>query len=138
DNPFEHFCTNLFVGCDDLNPTIINGKIIAEEIRTGIAAEIRQMKDATGKTPGLAVVLVGKRRDSQSYVRHKIKDCEEVGINSFLDELPEDCPQDDVVNAVSNFNKDPSVHGILVQLPLPKVISFSFAINLQCLNIFTL
>ncbi|XP_020674441.1 bifunctional protein FolD 1, mitochondrial isoform X1 [Dendrobium catenatum] len=107
-------------GGDDLNPTIINGKIIAEELRTGIAAEIRQMKDATGKIPGLAVVLVGKRRDSQSYVRHKIRDCEEVGINSFLDELPEDCPQDDVVNAVSNFNKDPSVHGILVQLPLPK------------------
>lgn len=92
------------------------------------------MKDATGKVPGLDVVLVGKRRDSQSYVRYKIKDCEEVGITSLLVELPEDCPQGDVVNAVSNFNKDPSVHGILVQLPLPKVISFPFAAKLQSLN----
>ncbi|PKA66573.1 hypothetical protein AXF42_Ash003227 [Apostasia shenzhenica] len=105
---------------DDLKPKIINGKAIAEEIRLGIASEIRQMKDSTGKVPGLAVVLVGKRRDSRSYVRYKVMACEEVGITSILAELPEDCPELDVVNAVSNFNKDPSVHGILVQLPLPQ------------------
>ncbi|XP_020584452.1 bifunctional protein FolD 1, mitochondrial-like isoform X2 [Phalaenopsis equestris] len=121
-------------GDDELNPTIINGKIIAEEIRSGIAAEIRQLKDVSGKVPGLGVVLVGKRRDSQSYIRHKIKDCEEVGITSLLAELPEDSSQDDVLNAVSKFNKDPSVHGILVQLPLPKHIAEEevlSAINLE-------
>ncbi|KAG0455035.1 hypothetical protein HPP92_024327 [Vanilla planifolia] len=78
------------------------------------------MREVTKQAPGLAAVLVGNRRDSQSYVRHKIKACEEVGISSFLAELPEDSPQDVVANVVSNFNRDPSVHGILVQLPLPK------------------
>lgn len=102
------------------NPTIIDGKIIAEDIRLEIASEIRHMKDLTGKVPGLAMLLVGKRRDSESYVRHKIKACEEVGITSHSAELPEDCSQDDLLNIVSTINNDPSIHGILVQLPLPK------------------
>ncbi|KAG0456195.1 hypothetical protein HPP92_023983 [Vanilla planifolia] len=104
----------------ELTPTVIDGKIVAEEIQSGIEAEIRRMREVTKQAPGLAAVLVGNRRDSQSYVRHKIKACEEVGISSFLAELPEDSPQDVVANVVSNFNRDPSVHGILVQLPLPK------------------
>lgn len=82
------------------------------------------MKNAINQVPGLAVVLVGQRRDSQSYVRFKTKACEEVGIKSLLAELPEDCSDDEVVNAVSCFNEDPSIHGVLVQLPLPQVISF--------------
>lgn len=81
------------------------------------------MKDTIGKVPGLAVILVGQRKDSQSYVRNKIKACQEVGITSLMAELPEDCEEDEVLSAVSSFNDNPSVHGILVQLPLPQVIS---------------
>lgn len=107
----------------ELIPTIIDGKSIAEEIRSGIAKEVYQMRESISNVPGLAVVLVGQRRDSQTYVRYKIKACQEVGIRSLTAELPDDCPEDEVVNTVSSFNKDPSIHGILVQLPLPQVIS---------------
>ncbi|XP_019707512.1 bifunctional protein FolD 1, mitochondrial isoform X2 [Elaeis guineensis] len=91
-----------------------------DEIRSGIVKEVYQMKESISKVPGLAVVLVGQRRDSQTYVRHKIKACQEVGIRSLTAELPDDCPEDEVVNTVSSFNEDPSIHGILVQLPLPQ------------------
>ncbi|CAA6654551.1 unnamed protein product [Spirodela intermedia] len=105
---------------DRLVPTVIDGSAMAAEIRSELAEEIRRMKDATGKVPGLAVVSVGQRRDSKSYVRFKIKACQEVGIKCLLANYPEDCAEDDVVNAVSDFNDDPSVHGVLVQLPLPQ------------------
>ncbi|XP_052168059.1 bifunctional protein FolD 1, mitochondrial-like isoform X1 [Oryza glaberrima] len=104
----------------DSTATIIDGKSVAEDIRFQIAEEVRQMKNAVGHVPGLAVVLVGDRRDSESYVRYKIKGCEEVGIKSLLAELPGNCTEDVVVDSVSRFNEDPSVHGILVQLPLPQ------------------
>ncbi|KAF7072193.1 hypothetical protein CFC21_077355 [Triticum aestivum] len=100
--------------------TIIDGKSIAEDIRLQIAEEVLQMKNAAGHVPGLAVVLVGDRKDSQSYVRFKVKGCEEVGIKSLLAELPRNCTEDEVVDSVSRFNEDPSVHGVLVQLPLPQ------------------
>ncbi|KAM3256944.1 hypothetical protein ACQJBY_049379 [Aegilops geniculata] len=100
--------------------TIIDGKSIAEDIRLQIAEEVLQMKNAVGHVPGLAVVLVGDRKDSQSYVRFKVKGCEEVGIKSLLAELPRNCTEDEVVDSVSRFNEDPSVHGVLVQLPLPQ------------------
>lgn len=80
------------------------------------------MKSAVGHVPGLAVVLVGDRRDSESYVRYKTKGCEEVGIKSLLAKLPGNCTEDEVMDSVSRFNEDPSVHGILVQLPLPQVM----------------
>ncbi|RLN32991.1 bifunctional protein FolD 2-like [Panicum miliaceum] len=100
--------------------TIIDGKSIAEDIRLHIAEEVRQMKSAVGHVPGLAVVLVGDRRDSESYVRYKTKGCEEVGIKSLLAKFPGNCTEDEVIDSVSRFNEDPSVHGILVQLPLPQ------------------
>jgi 5,10-methylene-tetrahydrofolate dehydrogenase/methenyl tetrahydrofolate cyclohydrolase len=87
------------------------------------------MKNAVGHVPGLAVVLVGDRKDSQSYVRFKVKGCEEVGIKSLLAELPGNCTEDEVVDSVSRFNEDPSVHGVLVQLPLPHVTYFTFLIS---------
>ncbi|KAH7651104.1 Tetrahydrofolate dehydrogenase/cyclohydrolase protein [Dioscorea alata] len=105
---------------EELTPTIINGESIAKEIRSSIAEEVRQMKQAIDRVPGLAVILVGQRRDSQSYVRCKIKACEEVGISSRVAEFPVDCNDNEIVNAISSFNEDPSVHGILVQLPLPQ------------------
>ncbi|KAG6537093.1 hypothetical protein ZIOFF_002174 [Zingiber officinale] len=101
-------------------PVIIDGKSIAEEIRLGLSQEVLRMKAMINKVPGLAVVLVGQRRDSQAYVRNKTKACEEVGMRSLMAEFPEDCGEEDVLNVVSDFNRDPSVHGVLVQLPLPK------------------
>ncbi|KAK1312243.1 hypothetical protein QJS10_CPA07g01391 [Acorus calamus] len=99
---------------------VIDGKSIAEGLRSEIAEEVRKMRHSTGNVPGLAVIMVGKRRDSESYVRFKTMACREVGINSHLVQLPEDCVDDEVVRVVSKFNLDPSVHGILVQLPLPQ------------------
>lgn len=101
---------------------VIDGKSIAGQIRKEIAAEVETMKQSVGKVPGLAVVLVGTRKDSETYVRSKKKACEEVGFASFGVTLPEDATQEDVVKHVKQFNDDPQVHGILVQLPLPKHI----------------
>ncbi len=70
------------------------------------------------QAPGLAVVIVGNRGDSQTYVRMKKKACEEVGIVSFGADLPETATQEEVLKVVSDFNADPRVHGILVQLPV--------------------
>ncbi|CAB4315444.1 unnamed protein product [Prunus armeniaca] len=100
--------------------TIIDGKFIADEIRTRIGGEVRRMKEGIGMVPGLAVIVVGHRRDSQSYVRNKMMACAEVGIKSMVAQLPEDCTKDQVLGALSSFDADPSVHGILVQLPLPQ------------------
>lgn len=101
---------------------VLDGKMISMEIRSRIADEVSRMKKCIGKVPGLAVIVVGQRRDSQIYVRNKIKACEEVGIKSFVSELPTNCTEAEVQNALLRFNKDPSIHGILVQLPLPQVI----------------
>ncbi|KAL3525014.1 hypothetical protein ACH5RR_013386 [Cinchona calisaya] len=98
----------------------IDGQLIAEEIRLGISAEVSRMKSSIEKVPGLAVIMVGQRRDSQAYVRNKMVACEEVGIKFVLIELPENCSEDEICNALRNFNEDSSIHGILVQLPLPQ------------------
>ncbi|KAH7548457.1 hypothetical protein JRO89_XS14G0137100 [Xanthoceras sorbifolium] len=100
--------------------TIIDGKAIAQDIRSQIAREVCRMKASIGKSPGLAVVLVGKRRDSQTYIRVKLKACDEVGIPSFIAQLPENCTEYQLLNVVSGFNDNPLVHGIIVQLPLPQ------------------
>ncbi|KAM3737989.1 hypothetical protein ACB098_09G098800 [Castanea mollissima] len=114
DFPSAHKCSN------EQNAAIIDGKSVAEEIMSRIAFEVKRMKESIGKVPGLAVIMVGQRRDSQTYVRNKIKACGEAGIMSMMTELPDDCKEDEVLNALSRFNEDPSVHGILVQLPLPQ------------------
>lgn len=80
------------------------------------------MKESIGKVPSLAVILVGQRRDSLTYVRNKILACEEVGFRFSLDHLPENCTEEEICDKLSSFNEDPSIHGILVQLPLPQVI----------------
>ncbi|CAN0879674.1 Bifunctional protein FolD 4, chloroplastic, partial [Linum grandiflorum] len=99
---------------------VIDGKLVATQIREEIAVEVSRMKDAIGLVPGLAVMLVGDRKDSATYVRNKKKACESVGINSFEVCLPTDSAEADVLKFISDFNHDPAVHGILVQLPLPK------------------
>ncbi|KAJ6798578.1 bifunctional protein FolD 2 [Iris pallida] len=102
---------------------IIDGKAIAQEIRNEIAKEVQSLSQSHNKVPGLAVVIVGSRKDSQTYVSTKRKACAEVGIRSFDIDLAEDVSESDVIARVHELNADPDVHGILVQLPLPKHIN---------------
>ncbi|KAL2541291.1 Bifunctional protein FolD 1 [Abeliophyllum distichum] len=99
---------------------IIDGKAIADEIRSGIALEVRRMKESIGQVPQLAVILVGQRRDSQTYVRNKKIGSEEVGIKFVMTTLPDNCTEYEVCNALQNYNENSSVHGIILQLPLPQ------------------
>ncbi|MCX7852473.1 MAG: bifunctional methylenetetrahydrofolate dehydrogenase/methenyltetrahydrofolate cyclohydrolase FolD [Anaerolineae bacterium] len=101
---------------------IIDGKAIAAQIREEIRADVARMQQTYGKVPGLAAVLVGDRKDSQTYVRMKKKACAEVGIASFGYDLPADIGQDELRRLVEELNANPDVHGILVQLPLPSHI----------------
>ena len=102
---------------------IIDGKAIASAIREEVRERVSAMRAKHGKSPGLAVVLVGERKDSQTYVRSKKKACEEAGIESFGTDLPETATEDEVLAVVAAYNADPRVHGILVQLPMPKHIN---------------
>jgi hypothetical protein len=122
------------VASTEPSATIIDGKAIAQQVRQEIAAEVSKMKESVGKVPGLAVILVGTRKDSETYVRSKKKACEEVGIDSYGVNLPEDTTQDEVLNFVKKFNDDPAVHGILVQLPLPKHISEEAIVGSVCIE----
>lgn len=107
----------------DHKATIIDGKAIAQTIRSEIATEVRLLSEKYGKVPGLAVVIVGNRKDSQSYVNMKRKACAEVGIKSVDIDLPEEVSEADLINKVHELNANSDVHGILVQLPLPKHIN---------------
>ncbi|KAE8662488.1 Bifunctional protein FolD 4 [Hibiscus syriacus] len=100
---------------------VIDGKAVAKQIREEISGEVSKLKESIGVVPGLAVILVGDRKDSATYVRNKKKTCESVGINSFEVHLPDDASGEEVLKFISDFNGDPSVHGILVHLPLPSV-----------------
>ncbi|KAJ7957063.1 Bifunctional protein FolD [Quillaja saponaria] len=111
------------------NAAKIDGKSIAQEIRLRIASEISRIKSAIGKFPKLAVVLVGDRRDSHTFIHIKLKACEEVGIATSVAELPENCTENELVHVVSRFNEDPTVHGIIVQLPLPPQLDEEHIIN---------
>jgi len=98
--------------------SIIDGKKQAQAIREAVAADVTALK-AKGITPGLAVVQVGQHPASQVYVRNKRTACEKAGIRSLAHDLPEDTSQDKLQKLVARLNGDKSVHGILVQLPLP-------------------
>ncbi|XP_021716147.1 bifunctional protein FolD 2-like [Chenopodium quinoa] len=113
-------CFSVKEGFDGPIAKIIDGKSIAAIIKSQVASDIMRMKDAVGKQPCLVIVLVGERDDSHSFVRTKIKACNEVGISSSVVELHADCTEDEALHVVSSLNKDPSVHGVLVQLPLPE------------------
>lgn len=113
---------------------LIDGKKIAADIRAEIKSDVEEIKTKTGKVPGLATVLVGTRKDSQTYVRMKKKACKKAGIASFGHDLPEDIGQEDLLNIVQDLNANPDVHGILVQLPLPDHIdeeTILSAVNLE-------
>src|SRR5678815_136890 len=101
---------------------LIDGKIHAERRRTQVAAEVAQLKADYGIQPGLAVVLVGEDPASEIYVRSKGEHSLAVGMHSVTHRLPADTPQHDLLRLVGELNADPLIHGILVQLPLPKSI----------------
>ncbi len=99
---------------------IIDGKAISAAVRAEITADTAAFIKETGVTPGLAVVIVGSDPASQVYVRNKRKACTEVGFYSEAYELPEETTQEELEALVDKLNADPKIHGILVQLPLPR------------------
>ncbi len=99
---------------------LIDGKKIAAMVREDVAAEVQQMQENTGSTPGLAVVIVGNDPASRTYVNNKKKYCAEVGIYSEEYALPEETTQEELLALVRKLNEKPDIDGILVQLPLPK------------------
>jgi methylenetetrahydrofolate dehydrogenase (NADP+)/methenyltetrahydrofolate cyclohydrolase len=99
---------------------IIDGKAFAATLLETITAEVTTLKTAHGLQPGLAVVLVGEDPASQVYVRNKARQTVQVGMQSFEHKLPAETAQADLLALVTALNADPAVHGILVQLPLPK------------------
>ena len=108
---------------------IIDGKAYAEGLRARIAKAVAGLAAAHGLKPGLAVVLVGEDPASKVYVANKAKQTVEVGMNSWEHRLPAETPEADVLALVAALNGDPRVHGILVQLPLPKHIDSTRVIN---------
>ena len=108
---------------------IIDGKAIASELRVRVAEEAARLRREHGLIPGLAVVLVGSDPASQIYVRSKHKQTQAAGMASFEHVLPGDVPQADLLALIGKLNRDPAVHGILVQLPLPKSIHTETIIN---------
>ena len=101
---------------------LIDGKAVALALRERIAIEVARLAEATGRVPGLAVVLVGEHPPSAAYVRSKVKATREAGMASFEHRLPASVNQDELVEVIDRLNDDPLVDGILVQLPLPPQI----------------
>jgi methylenetetrahydrofolate dehydrogenase (NADP+) / methenyltetrahydrofolate cyclohydrolase len=112
-----------------MTAAIIDGKAIAARLRARVADEVARVKRDHGLLPGLAVVLVGNDPASEVYVRSKHTQTQAAGMASFEHKLPADVSQDDLLALIATLNRDPSVHGILVQLPLPKSISTEAIIN---------
>jgi len=105
-----------------MSAKIIDGKAFAARLRTQVEAETAQLKKDHGVTPGLATVLVGNDPASEVYIRNKNKTAEAIGFNSVHHHLPDDASEDDVLSLVKSLNADRAVHGILVQMPLPKQV----------------
>lgn len=102
---------------------LIDGKKIAAEVRSDIAKETAAFKAEYGYAPGLTVIIVGEDPASQVYVRNKKRACEEVGFASRVIEMPESTTEEELLSQIDALVKDDAVHGILVQLPVPKHIS---------------
>src|SRR5215469_13241741 len=112
-----------------MSARIIDGKAIAAELRARVAGEVGRVRRENGMVPGLAVVLVGNDPASEVYVRNKQTQTQAAGMASFEHKLPADVSQDDLLALIAKLNRDASVHGILVQLPLPKSLSTATIIN---------
>ncbi len=105
-----------------MSAKVIDGKAAAARLKAGVTAAVAQLKSKHGITPGLATVLVGDDPASHVYVANKQKTATEAGMNSFQHDLPATTSQADLLALLKKLNADPSVHGILVQMPLPKHI----------------
>ncbi len=112
-----------------MSATLIDGKAFAARVRAQVAEHVTRLKADHGITPGLAVVLVGEDPASQVYVRSKGKQTTEVGMKSVEHKLDVDTSEADLLAIVDQLNKDPEIHGILVQLPLPKHLDEDLVIN---------
>lgn len=99
----------------------IDGKAIADEIKKSLSQDVSWMKKNVGSVPGIAMVRVGDRKDSILYLRGKEAACAEVGIRSYVTHLPESASEAEILDVIHKWNCDARVHGILVQLPLPRV-----------------
>jgi methylenetetrahydrofolate dehydrogenase (NADP+)/methenyltetrahydrofolate cyclohydrolase len=99
----------------------IDGNALSQKLRAEVTSRTASLK-AKGITPGLAVILVGENSASQVYVRNKVKACQDSGLHSLLEKYPEDLTEKALLARIESLNQDPSIHGILVQLPLPKHI----------------
>ena len=108
---------------------LIDGKLVSAKIREKIAVEVADFKREFNITPGLAVIIVGENPASLVYVRNKHKACVEAGMNSIEVKMPESTTEDELLAKISELNSDANVHGILVQLPLPKHIDETRVLN---------
>ncbi|MGI9401227.1 MAG: bifunctional methylenetetrahydrofolate dehydrogenase/methenyltetrahydrofolate cyclohydrolase FolD [Rhizobiaceae bacterium] len=108
---------------EDNSASVIDGRKTADELVEKVKAEAASLKSKTGVVPGIAVVIVGEDPASQVYVRSKGNKAEECGFKSVTHRLAEDVAQDKLLDLISELNSDPSIHGILVQLPLPDHIA---------------
>jgi methylenetetrahydrofolate dehydrogenase (NADP+)/methenyltetrahydrofolate cyclohydrolase len=107
---------------------ILDGKALAAQVRAGVKAKVAAMAQR-GTTPGLAVILAGDDPASKVYVRNKTRACEEVGVRSQQIDYPASVTQEELMGRIRKLNADPAVHGILVQLPLPKHIDSARALE---------
>ena len=119
----------------------IDGNALAKQVRAEVATRVATLT-ARGTQPALAVILVGEDPASQVYVKHKVADCEGVGMRSILDRLPASLPEEALLARIHELNADASVHGILVQLPLPRhidtnkvIAAISLAKDVDCFHV---
>ena len=114
---------------DRMTAQVIDGKAFAARLRERVAAEVATLREKHGITPGLAVVLVGEDPASSVYVRSKGRQTAEAGMASFEHKLPAETSEAELLALVRQLNEDPKVHGILVQLPLPRHLNSDLVIN---------
>ena len=112
-----------------MSATVIDGKQVAARVQEEVAREVAQLKEE-GLTPGLAVVLVGDDPASQVYTANKERTARELGMHSVLHKLPATASQDEVAELVQRLNRDPAIHGILVQSPLPEGLDIDAVVRL--------
>ncbi|MDX2307988.1 MAG: bifunctional methylenetetrahydrofolate dehydrogenase/methenyltetrahydrofolate cyclohydrolase FolD [Hyphomicrobium sp.] len=112
-----------------MHPRVIDGKAVAATVRAGVAKDVAALQASHGLTPGLAVVLVGEDPASKVYVKNKGEQTKEAGMNSWEHRMPATATEAEILAMVEKLNADPAVHGILVQLPLPKHVNAERILN---------
>lgn len=113
---------------------ILDGKALSKKIEDQVAKDVKTLKEESGHTPGLAVVLVGSDPASQAYVGMKKKACDRAGFYSVTHEMPADISQEAIENTIKMMNQNPSIDGILIQLPLPEQIDTTKLLELVAPN----